>query len=130
LTSRAVVLHVTIPPMHGESERRLGANEALFRQVNESISRGRWPGEEQNEIAFRCECAELGCNALVSLTRAEYEDVRAHPRRFLVLPGHQQPEIESVIATRVGYVVVQKREEAGRAAEANDPRTRPSDPCS
>jgi hypothetical protein len=109
--------------MDDEPVRRIGANEALYRQVNESINRGRWPGEDEIAIGFRCECAEIGCNSLISLTREEYEDVRAHPRRFLVLPGHELRFIESVVATRPGYVVVEKRDQAGLTAEDTDPRS-------
>jgi hypothetical protein len=49
----------------------------------------------------------------------EYVRVRSHPRRFVVLDGHDEPAIESVIAVYPGYVVVEKRGEAGRLAEAD-----------
>jgi hypothetical protein len=68
---------------------RVAGNEALFREVNEAIERGQWPGEEDSPAAFRCECARLDCNKLVSLTPREYERVRATPRRFLVIPGQR-----------------------------------------
>ena len=103
-------------------QRRVAANEALFREVNESIERGLWPGEEDSVAAFRCECAQLDCNQLVALTPRAYEVVRAHGRRFLVAPGHERPEVETVVETRPGYVVVEKRDEAGRLADARDPR--------
>ena len=57
-------------------ERRAGAwpsNEDMFRDVNEGIVRGQWPGDPEAPIGFRCECARLGCNVLVALTLAEYE---------------------------------------------------------
>ncbi len=108
--------------MDDELERRLAANETIFREVNEAISKGGWPGDEGSPVGFRCECARLGCNALVSLTPREYERVRAYSRRFVMLPGHQLAEVESVVQGMPGYVVVEKRDEAGRAAEASDPR--------
>jgi hypothetical protein len=108
--------------MGDEIELRLAANEAIFREVNEAINRGGWPGDEDAPVGFRCECARLGCNALVSLTPHEYERVRAHPRRFLMLPGHELDEVETIIQKAAGYVVVEKRAEAGRAAAASDPR--------
>lgn len=109
--------------MSDELERRLSANESTFREVNEAISRGSWPGDEGSGVNFRCECARLGCNALVSLTMREYEGIRAHPRRFLMLPGHELDEVETVVETRPGYVVVEKVAEAGRHAAASDPRS-------
>lgn len=94
----------------------------MFRRVNEAIERGRWPGEEESESAFRCECADTDCNRMIELTSTEYERIRANPRRFVVLPGHEQPEIEEVVETAEGYVVVEKRGAAGRQATAEDPR--------
>jgi hypothetical protein len=103
-------------------QRRVANNEALFRKVNEAIERGQWPGEQDSPTAFRCECASLDCNELVSLTPREYERVRAVARRFLVLPGHQLPEVETVIEQRSDYVIVEKHDAAGELAEASDPR--------
>ncbi len=108
--------------MRDESQARLGANEAVFRQVNEGIERGQWPGEEDSPISFRCECAQLGCNELLELSVNGYESVRANPRRFIVVPGHQRPDIEHVIDVRPGYVIVEKRDQAGTVAEETDPR--------
>jgi hypothetical protein len=90
--------------------------------VNESIERGRWPGEEDVPAAFRCECGRLGCNELLELTVREYERVRANPRRFLVAVGHQLPDAEDVVETSESYLVVEKRGEAGEVAEATNPR--------
>ncbi len=108
--------------MDDNAERQLARNESLFRDVNESIERGQWPGDEDAPVAFRCECARLGCNELIMLTPRQYEQIRSSPRRFLVVPGHEEPELESVVATGAGYTVVEKRAEAGRRAEASDPR--------
>ena len=38
--------------MERDSQRQVGVNEALLRNVNEAIERGHWPGEEA-PIAFR-----------------------------------------------------------------------------
>jgi hypothetical protein len=108
--------------LRDESQARLGANEAVFRQINEGIERGQWPGEEDSPTSFRCECAQLGCNELLELSVNEYESVRANPRRFVVVPGHQRPEIEHVIDACRSYVIVEKRDQAGTLAEETDPR--------
>lgn len=94
----------------------------MFRSVNESIERGQWPGEDSGPVAFRCECARLGCHELIPLTREEYESIRSNPRWFLMLHGHDLPEVETVVARRPGYVVVEKVGEAGVLAEESDPR--------
>lgn len=95
----------------------------MFRDVNEGIERGQWPGEEAKPVGFRCECARLGCNLLLKLTLAEYEHVRSNPRRFVVVEGHELPTVEDVVERRPGYVVVEKFDEAGEQAERNGPRS-------
>jgi hypothetical protein len=104
-------------------QRRVASNESMFRDVNEAVRSGRWPGEEGAPVAYRCECARLGCSRLIELRTSEYERVRAHPRRFLIAPGHEVPGAEMVIETHDNYVVVEKHDEAGELAEATDPRS-------
>jgi len=108
--------------VEGERQQRAGANEATIRDVNEGIERGQWPGEEDAPVGFRCECAQLGCNQLIELSVREYEDIRAHPRRFVVVPGHEAPDVERVIEAGPRYVIVEKLDQAGEVAEQHDPR--------
>lgn len=108
--------------MKDEVQERLGANEALFREINEGIERGQWPGEEDSPVSFRCECARLGCNELIELTVREYERVRSNPRRFIVLPGHERLDVEMVVGRTPEYLVVEKVEQAAEHATETDPR--------
>jgi hypothetical protein len=94
----------------------------MFREVNEAIESGRWPGEEDAPVAFCCECSSLGCGHLIELSLRDYERVRANPRRFVVAVGHNASEIESIVEEAGGYLIVEKTGEAGRVAEATDPR--------
>jgi hypothetical protein len=103
-------------------ERRMGANEAMCREVNEAIERGQWPGEENAPVAFRCECARLGCDQMIELTVREYERIRSDPRHFAVARGHEVGEVETVVEETTDYVVVEKRDVAGAVAEQTDPR--------
>jgi hypothetical protein len=105
-----------------EVSERLGQNEALFRSINERIEAGTWPSTPSDVVAFRCECAALGCNVLVELSLAEYESVRANPRQFILAPGHEIPAVERVIRRTDAYVVVEKIGDAGRVADTTDPR--------
>jgi hypothetical protein len=100
----------------------LAANEDTFRKINEGIARGQWPGEESTEVSFRCECAQLGCNRLLTMTPNDYEAVRSHSRRFVVVPGHELAELETIVDTRDGYIIVEKHGPAGRIVEELDPR--------
>jgi hypothetical protein len=108
--------------VEGKKQRRAAANEATIRDVNEGIERGQWPGEEDTPVGFRCECARLGCNQLVELTVREYEEIRANPRRFVVVPGHEFGDVETVVESRAGYVIVEKLDQAAEVAERHDPR--------
>ncbi len=108
--------------MNEEQQRLGGAGEAVFRQINEAIERGQWPGDEADQVSFRCECARLGCTQIIEMTVGDYERVRASPRRFVVAGGHEQLELETVVDREGGYVVVEKREGAADVAETTDPR--------
>jgi hypothetical protein len=99
-------------------QRRIAANEDTFRDVNDGIARGQWPGDEDVPVSFRCECARLGCNEMLTLSVTEYKQIRAHPRRFVVVARHQLPGVEEVVDAGRGYVVVEKLEEAGAETEA------------
>jgi hypothetical protein len=109
--------------MENDLKDRIAANEATFRDVNEGIARGQWPGEGDEPRGFRCECARLGCNDLIEISPRDYERIRSHPRRFVLAAGHQVPDVEIVVETGDGYVVVEKTGEAGRRAEEADPRS-------
>jgi hypothetical protein len=108
--------------VEGNKSRRAAANEATIRDVNEGIERGQWPGEEDAPVGFRCECARLGCNQLIELTVREYEEIRAHPRRFIVASGHELSDFETVVEARPGYVIVEKQDQAGAVARQHDRR--------
>jgi hypothetical protein len=105
-----------------DTEQRIARNEGIFREINEGIRRGRWPGEEDSISGFRCECASLGCTEMLPLSFREYERVRQHPRRFIVAPGHERLEVEAVVENQTSYLIVQKLGQAGEVAEASDPR--------
>jgi hypothetical protein len=104
------------------SERRLARNEALFRETNEAIERGQWRNDPAKPVRFRCECSRMDCSEAVEITLAEYERVRDAPRRFVVAPGHERVGIETVVSHADDHVIVEKRNAAGEAAEATDPR--------
>jgi hypothetical protein len=107
-----------------DRERRMGENEAIFREVNERVRETKETFDPQaGEAEFVCECASASCTAHVRLRLEEYERVRAHPATFLVLPGHDEPIVESVVERYDGYWVVRKHEgEAEALAKRTDPR--------
>jgi hypothetical protein len=108
-----------------ERERRIGKNEALFRDVNE-----RMQGLNETFASFTrkmeivCECAEMSCVERISIPVDQYETLRADPTMFAVVPGHEVPDVEEVVERRDSYDVIRKF--AGvpaRIARETDPRT-------
>ena len=50
------------------------------------------------------------------------ERVRADSRRFILIAGHEIPDVEVVVERTDAYVIVEKVGVAGDVAEATDPR--------
>jgi hypothetical protein len=106
-----------------ERVRRIAANEAVARQVNERL-------EDLNEafsaitdsFAIICECGDVGCIEQIHLSREDYSRLRSDPTHFAVIAGHEIPDTEHVVERRQAYDVVRKREGLpARLAEATDP---------
>jgi inactivated superfamily I helicase len=103
-------------------EERTAKNESLFREVNERIGEA-----AQRTVAiatdadFVCECASLACTERITIGLDEYAWVRSEPKRFMLVAGHEQADIEQIVTRRDGYVVVEKVGEAGEEAEDRDP---------
>lgn len=107
-----------------DRERRIGLNEAVYREVNEKL-------REVNEVfasitetfEIVCECGDISCDDRISITPSAYEDLRADPTLFAVLPGHEIADVEDVVSTNDVYAVVRKRPgEPAEVAAATDPR--------
>jgi hypothetical protein len=104
-----------------ERKQRIARNETIFREVNERIEEvsGSAPREH---VEFLCECGDRGCAEVIALTRREYESLRADPVLFAVLPGHQIPEVEVVVAENERFLTVRKLPEEQGVARETDPR--------
>jgi hypothetical protein len=108
-----------------EDERRIGLNEALFREVNERV-RTINEGFSQvlEDAEFVCECGNQGCAERITLTLDDYERVRSDPTWFIVKPGHDAESVEEVIERHDGWWLVKKTKgEAADLAEELDPRS-------
>jgi hypothetical protein len=104
-----------------DQERR-ATTEALFRDVNERIaeSAARFDAESTE---FVCECSDPNCTHRISASLAEYEQVREEPTTFLVVPGHEQGDIERVVSDRGRFRIVDKVQDVVRRTVVRlDPR--------
>jgi hypothetical protein len=112
------------PRRDDERIRRIGENEALYREVNERV-------EEINDafgtitgvFDVTCECGSLECAEQITVPREVYEQARANAARFIIKPGHEFPEAEHVVERHEAYVIVHKDPgPARRVAEETDTR--------
>ena len=70
------------------------------------------------EWEFFCECADDRCTErLPALDLTVYRRVREQPRLFIVLPGHEDPQLARVVEDRGDYLIVEKIDTAGEVAE-------------
>jgi hypothetical protein len=93
--------------MDARQERR-AKNESLFRDVNERIQEFELEVGTAELSAFICECDDLTCAERFEMSAAEYERLRADATTFAVVPGHESPDVEDVVAEAAGYYVVRK----------------------
>lgn len=109
----------------GHRERRRGENEALFRELNERLSRREQPASSSGgRLKWICECEDEACTERIEMTGREYEELRADPTHFAVFPNekHLSADVERVVEKREEYWVVEKVREAAEIAEETDPR--------
>lgn len=105
------------------THERRATTESLFRDVNERIAESAERFEAES-TEFVCECADPACTDRVAGRLDEYEEVRAEPTTFLIAPGHEQPDIERVVAKRGRFQIVEKVQEIARRTVIRlDPRS-------
>lgn len=98
-------------------EERLVRNEVMFRAINERIRElaGRF-AVGPDPVDFICECSDETCVERVALTIEQYDEMRALPARFVVVPGHEAiPLVERVVFRSPSFVLVRK---VGSVADA------------
>jgi hypothetical protein len=103
---------------------RIARTESLFRDVNERIAEVA-ENLGSDDAEFVCECADTECGERVEVPLHEYELVREDGARFLVAPGHVEPEYEHVLMRRSEHQVIAKSKDPrlAEAARGLDPRT-------
>jgi hypothetical protein len=108
-----------------DRQRRLGLNEAVFREVNERLEELNLTfAEVTDRIEIVCECGDVECTQMISIRLSEYEEMRTDPTQFALVPGHDIAGVDIVLHHREGYDLVRKK--AGDAADAaieTDPRS-------
>ena len=92
-----------------ERKRRIGENEAVFRSVNEQVrSLTGTLSSSNGTMKVVCECGARSCTEQFEIEGGAYADVRADPTLFVVKPGHDLPETETVVAKNEIFWTVRK----------------------
>jgi hypothetical protein len=92
----------------GTRDERLVENEKTFRSANDVLAGAVEQSPDATVIPFLCECADDLCLGRVELTSEQYQDVRAHRDRFVIIAGHLQAEAEHVVGRLGAYELVEK----------------------
>lgn len=98
-------------------EQRAARNESLFREVNENIARLDERHSSADGPVFVCECANPECTQQLTVEPEVYRRVRGQARWFLLVPGHDDPQLERVVESKPDYLIVEKTGAAGEVAE-------------
>lgn len=80
-------------------QTRLARNESLFRSTD----------APDGQFEFSCECPDAECDQVLAMSASEYEGIRRNPVLFIVAPGHEVPDLETVVLRRDAYQIVTKR---------------------
>jgi hypothetical protein len=92
-----------------ERGKRIGRNEAMFREVNERLREvGEGFSVATEEAEFVCECGNGSCIEHIRMPLPTYEEIRSDPTRFFIFKGHENTEYEKIVAETEGYLVVEK----------------------
>lgn len=104
-------------------EQRWAENEVIFRQANErvtkNVARTKAIAEEEGQqhvvsniddmaLLFYCECSDEKCHERISLTPREYSERHQNSSQFILLPGHNKPQVERTVYDGGHYLVVEK----------------------
>lgn len=74
------------------ADERKRRNQNTFRAANERIAEHRAELNIPDATPYVCECWDLACRELVSISPSEYALVRGKDNRYIVTRGHEHGE--------------------------------------
>jgi hypothetical protein len=117
-----------MPNRHDDEARRRG----VYRELNDQLAQLDSTFHASKpaatiRVTLRCECGNPACVRAIPMMLSDYERVRAEPRRSVIAPNHEDPEVEVVIGgDRFHSVVETFAGAASRIPVDTDPRRRAS----
>lgn len=96
-----------------DSRDKRTKNEALFQQLNQRFvdvvqSLPSNPALPPESVEFLCECGSNDCTMAVKLSMEAYRGLTVKPGEFIILPHHEQNDIDTVIDQQSDYYVIRK----------------------
>ena len=98
--------------MEDASPRRLRENEEIMESLNRKVEgtlkrfRREDGTDPETPMNLFCECSDLHCRGRIQIRPSRFDELHRDPEQFVVLPGHEIPEIERVAGAEGGYLIV------------------------
>jgi len=101
---------------------RAARNEEVFRGVNEQIEDGAEQHAVSGPLPFHCECGSAFCLDTIEIPPTRYAAIVRERYHFVVIPGHEEPQIEQIVETEPEFLVVEKIGEAREQIDRDHPQ--------
>jgi hypothetical protein len=89
-------------------ERRILETEEFYRGVNQVIAEK----TPRDGLLFLCECANPFCNVTFEMSADDLLLLHSTAGHYVIVPGHEIPDLEEVVQQRDGYAILRKRDVA------------------
>ncbi len=85
-------------------EQRIVQTEEFYRRINDLIARNGTRGDRR----YMCECANPYCNETLAVTDGDITRLHSVSGYYVILPGHEIPDVEQVVKATEIYSIVAK----------------------
>lgn len=103
---------------------RAARNEEIFRDVNKRIEEGAEQHAVSGSLPFHCECGRASCVQTLEIPPGRYEAIVRERYHFVVIPGHEEPQIERTVKAESEFLVVEKIGDAREQIDRDHPQER------
>ena len=90
--------------------QRARENEERFAHANAEIKTVADRVGVDGKVPFLCECSDLGCTGIIKILLDDYRAAKSPGGAFVLLPGHDDANVERVVSEGEGFVIVKKYE--------------------
>jgi hypothetical protein len=94
--------------MTSDQGARVRENEEAFASANEQIRASAERYDFDRLVPFICECSKTTCTETIRLSVEDYREARDGGEAFILLPGHEDAQVERIVSRGNGYVLVKK----------------------